>query len=280
LFIFRCFVILISEYENTHLRTANYELSKLIIHQLFMSVQELTKLYKNLSPDGQKSIMEDLEERRQKDLEKTLQSQIDDYTPEQRKELAAMIGKGGKKRERTPKDPLAPKWAKTAYFLFQEKVIPGIKEDEGITHTEAQKKAGELWKNLSEKKKKVYEDLHTKEKARYAKEMESYDPSSFDPSTVPVKKGRAKKDKDAPTRPRSSYILFSTEKRRELAKGGTPGKETMKIASELWKNLTDEEKAPYDLLHEEDKVRHEKEMAAYTKKKMMEEPTQEMDESE
>jgi HMG (high mobility group) box/HMG-box domain len=242
-------------------------------------IRKLTKLYKDLSADGQKSILEGLEERRQKDVEKTIQSQIDSYTPEQRKELAAMIGKGTK-RERTPKDPLAPKGVKTAYFLFQEKVIPGIKEDEGITHTEAQKKAGELWKNLSEKKKKVYEDLHTKEKARYEKEMKSYDPSSFDPSTIPLKKGRAKKDKDAPTRPRSSYILFSTEKRRELAEGGTPGKDTMKAASELWKNLTDEEKAPYDLLHEEDKVRHEKEMAAYTKKKGGEEDDSSSDVSE
>ena len=231
-----------------------------------MSTQKLTKLYNSLSSEGQKSIMEILEERRQNDMEKALQAQIDDFTPEQRKEFAAMIGKGGKKRTRTPKDPNAPHGVKTAYFFFQDKVLPGIKEDEGITHTEAQKKAGELWKALSEKKRKPYIDMHEKDKARHAKEMESYDPSSFDPTTLPEKKGRTKKAKDAPKSARSAYIFFSTEKRKELAESGTPKKETMAEAARLWKEMTDKEKKPYVRLHEKDKVRAEKEMRAYEAK--------------
>jgi len=245
-----------------------------------MSTTKLSKLYNELSADGQKAIMETLEERRQADMEKTLQAQIDTFTPEERKEFLSMVGKGTK-RSKTPKDPNAPKGVKRAYFFFADKTVPALKKKEGIAHKEAMTRAGEMWKALSDKKKKTYMDMEVKDKARHDKEMETYDPSAFDPSTVPQKKGRTKKDKDEPKGARSAYIIFSTEKRKELAEGGTPKGETLAAAAALWKDLTDKEKKPYERLHEKDKARHTKEMAAYkANKAMMEAPTQEMDESE
>jgi len=55
---------------------------------------------------------------------------------------------------------------------------------------------------------------------------------------------KAPKDKNAPSRPMSSYFLFSNQRRRELLDANRSLKITdaSKIISEEWKNLTDEKK--------------------------------------
>lgn len=245
-----------------------------------MSTQKLNKLFHELSPEGQKSIMETLEERRQADMEKSIKMKIANFTPEERKEFAEAIGRGTK-RSKTPKDPNKPKGVKKAYFFFADKIVPEIKKkEEDIDHKAAMTKAGALWKQLSDDQKKPFQELEAEDQARFDEEMKTYDPSAFDPNTVPLKKGRTKKAKDAPKSARSAYILFSSEKRKQLAEEGTPKKETLAAAAALWKEMTDEQKKPYEDRHLEDKARYEREMEAYKQKAALEAPTQEMDESE
>jgi len=84
-----------------------------------------------------------------------------------------------------------------------------------------------------------------------------------------TKKGRKKKDKDAPKRPTSAWIYYSVKKRDELKKKnpGLSFGQLTKAASKEWKKLSAAKKEKYNDLAAADKKRYEKEKKAYEKKK-------------
>merc|ERR1711861_7520 len=69
---------------------------------------------------------------------------------------------------------------------------------------------------------------------------------------------KAPKDKNAPKKPLTPFFLFSQEKREEVSKANPEMKlaQIGKKMGELWRGLSDEEKAPY-------KERTQKAMEAY-----------------
>jgi hypothetical protein len=76
---------------------------------------------------------------------------------------------------------------------------------------------------------------------------------------------KKKKDKDAPTGPRSAYILFTMEKRPELKKK-FPALKTTEYSpkfGEMWAKLSDKKKKPYEDKAAVDKVRAKKEKDEY-----------------
>jgi hypothetical protein len=83
---------------------------------------------------------------------------------------------------------------------------------------------------------------------------------------VAVKKAKKVKDPNAPKRALSSFILFSNAKRTEL-KANNPEWKVTEVSAELgrlWREATDDEKAPFVEAAEADKERYAEEMAAYT----------------
>jgi len=82
------------------------------------------------------------------------------------------------------------------------------------------------------------------------------------------KKEAKKKDPNAPKRGRSAYILFSSDKRKEV-EGANPGisftEVTVKLGA-MWKSLTEGAQKKYKDLAAKDKERYEKEKAAYVAK--------------
>ncbi|PSC71969.1 non-histone chromosomal 6 [Micractinium conductrix] len=81
------------------------------------------------------------------------------------------------------------------------------------------------------------------------------------------KKEKKEKDPNAPKRPLSAYMFFASDKRKELKKDQptlTLG-EVGKATGAAWSELTEKDKAPYVKKAEADKVRYEKEKAAYEK---------------
>jgi hypothetical protein len=61
-----------------------------------------------------------------------------------------------------------------------------------------------------------------------------------------------------PSRPNSAYIFFSTEIIPKLKKDeGIAHKDAMSKAGALWNELTEEKKAPYNKLHDDDVKRYE-----------------------
>jgi len=78
-------------------------------------------------------------------------------------------------------------------------------------------------------------------------------------------KKKKKKDPKAPKRPRSAYILFCT-KQRSHTKADNPNdkpSELMKKMGDLWKNMTDDDKVPYEEEAKHDKERYQNEMQSY-----------------
>ena len=155
------------------------------------------------------------------------------------------------------KDPNAPKKFNTSYILFCGEYRDKIKKaNPDMTTTQITSKLGEMWKGLSDKEKKRFEELSKKDKARYEKEMETYTP--------PVTNETETKERTGPKRPLTAYMYFCQEKRPEIKKQH-PDMNGSAITSELasqWKKLTPEQKAPFDAKQAADKTRYEGEKSS------------------
>jgi hypothetical protein len=178
-------------------------------------------------------------------------------------ELSKLMGTST--RTKRKKDPNAPKKWKTSYISFCDDQRDKVKKaNPEMSATEITTKLGALWKALSEKDKKKYEESSKKDRARYEKEMESYTPPE-DESDEPVKRGRgAKKERTGPKRPLTAYMYFCQDKRQEV-KEANPDMNGTAVTAELgsrWKDLSDEDKAPYEAKQAADKARYENEKAS------------------
>ena len=92
-------------------------------------------------------------------------------------------------------------------------------------------------------------------------------PATQQSPTAPVsatKRGRKKKDPNAPKGPLSAYIYFFSEMRSKLP--GTNSSDASTHIGKQWKALTPEQKKKYGDLSEKDKERYRKEMAEYKAK--------------
>jgi len=77
-------------------------------------------------------------------------------------------GSKGKKSEKK-EDEGKPHRAPSAYIFFNTATVKRLKEEEGVPHADAFKKAGEIWHKLSADEKKKYDAMHDKEVKRYEK---------------------------------------------------------------------------------------------------------------
>lgn len=73
-----------------------------------------------------------------------------------------------------------------------------------------------------------------------------------------------RKDPNAPTKPRSAYIMFCVEHRPKIAKEHTDQKEVMVALGQAWKSLSDRERHRYEKKAQEDRRRYEEQMKTYT----------------
>jgi hypothetical protein len=146
------------------------------------------------------------------------------------------------KNVKKSKDPSAPKAAKSAYAFFSQDKRQEVKDKNlGIEPKDMFTFFSQEWKALKEKtdkkslaKVKAYEEMATKDKVRYAEEMEDYEPTE----------GYEKKEKKVKVqKPRSSYLIYSAEKREEtktlLKENGENPSSTliMKEIAKKWKEL-------------------------------------------
>jgi len=95
-------------------------------------------------------------------------------------------------------------------------------------------------------------------------------------STIPVNPALAKsakhRDPDLPKRPTNAYLLFCEQEKERLRQQQQEDPENntrdlSKAMTEAWKKLSEEDKQPFYKLYEEDRIRYQKEMVEYTKKK-------------
>lgn len=155
------------------------------------------------------------------------------------------LKKGKKKRDATAlrKAPNAPKRFKSSYICFFMAKQTVIKEELGdhASVTAVSKRSAEMWKSLPAEDRAVWDEIAAKDKHRYMIEKAQYS----GPWQVPWK--RLRKDPSAPKRPMSAFLYFSQTKRSEIKTDNPDMKNTevSRILGELWRNLSDEERAPH-----------------------------------
>ncbi|KAK4052308.1 Non-histone chromosomal protein 6 [Microbotryomycetes sp. JL221] len=92
--------------------------------------------------------------------------------PRTTKAASGSKGRAGKK------DPNAPKRPLSAYMHFSQQNREKIKsENPEASFGELGKLLGGKWKEMSDSEKKPYTDMADKDKARYEKEKEGYEPA-------------------------------------------------------------------------------------------------------
>jgi hypothetical protein len=167
-----------------------------------------------------------------------------------------------------PKDANKPRGKTTAYAFFVQQCREELKKkspNETVVFSEFSRKCAEKWKAMKTNDKKRFEDMASKDKVRYDKEMANYTPSEATGRGKGKKGKRAPKDPNAPKRALSAFFCFCNEERSKV-KAKNPNMTVGDIAKELGKRWeTCANKTKYEELAAKDKVRYEKEMAAYKK---------------
>ncbi|XP_060939955.1 high mobility group protein B2a [Limanda limanda] len=163
------------------------------------------------------------------------------------------------------KDPNKPRGKTSSYAFFvatcreeHKRKHPGV----GVGFAEFSKKCSERWKTVSAKEKVKFEDMAKNDKVRYDREMTTYVPPKG------AKKGKKKKDPNAPKRPPSAFFVFCSDHRARI-KEENPGITIGDIAKklgELWGTQTSKDKAPHEAKAAKLKEKYEKDVAAYKAK--------------
>ncbi|XP_054422958.1 high mobility group protein B3-like [Pteronotus mesoamericanus] len=159
-------------------------------------------------------------------------------------------------------DPKKPKAKMSAYSFFvqtcreeHKKKNPEVPDN----FVEFSKKYSERWKTMLGKEKSKFDEMVKADKILYDQEMKDY---------RPAKGGKKKKDPNAPKRPPSGFFFFCSEFCPKI-KSTNPGISTGDVAKklgEMWNNLSDSEKQPYNNKAAKLKEKYEKDVADYKSK--------------
>ena len=145
-------------------------------------------------------------------------------------------------KRKSRRDPARPKRAMTPFLYYACEQRKILKESgDKMTLPEQSRHIAETWKTVTDKSK--YVKQAEADRARYNEQMKHYVP--------PVKVKR----------PRSSYAFFMKDIRAKIA-SECPDKnprELMSDIAEAWKNISDEERARYQKMAEEDRERYSRE---------------------
>ncbi|XP_027341422.1 high mobility group B protein 6-like [Abrus precatorius] len=163
---------------------------------------------------------------------------------------------------------------------------------------------GAKWKSISEEEKKPYEEKYHAEKEAYlqviAKEKRESEAMKLleeeqkqktamelleqymqfkQEAEKETKKNKKEKDPLKPKHPVSAYFLFTNDRRAALLAENKNFLEVPKITAEEWKNMTEQQRRPYEEMAKKNKEKYNQDMEAYKQKKD-EEATQLMKEEE
>ena len=75
------------------------------------------------------------------------------------------------------------------------------------------------------------------------------------------------RDPDLPKRPSNAYLVFCEQEKERLKLDDPESKDLSRTMTEAWKSLSEEERRPYYKLYEDDRVRYQREMDEYNRKK-------------
>jgi len=159
------------------------------------------------------------------------------------------------------KDLYRPKGRRTAFIFFSKHCRDEHKRKfpmHSIGIAEISRRCGEIWKTMTDREKAPYYEMAEEDKERYETEMLDWRPGQMYQSAD----GR---DPGAPKRYMSSYIFFSNDY-RPIVREKDPTltlPEVSRCLGIAWKNLTAEQRLPYEKRANEDKERYNRDMMVY-----------------
>lgn len=196
-------------------------------------------------------------------------------------------------KKKKKKDPNRPKKPSPAYILWCQEQWNQVKsENPNIVFKDMGAILGAKWKALSTEEKKPYEEkyeaekeaylqvvgqerretealklLHDEQKQKTALELlEQYLQYQKDLEGKEKSK-RKEKDPLKPKHPLTAFFAFTNERRAALLEEKHNVLQIAKILGEEWKNMTKEERAPYEQVAAEAKEKYMGEMELYKQKK-------------
>eukprot|EP00731_Ephydatia_muelleri_P031009 Em0022g523a len=149
-------------------------------------------------------------------------------------------------------------------FFVQERREQYRRQGLEVHFTLFSKECSALWKGMSFNEKQRYHLLAEEDRDRYQKEMVGITcakPLAKDGS----RRGRKKKEPGQPKRNMCAFLHFCSEKRPKLKEDNptaTVGG-MAKLLSSTWKEMSIEQRRPYEHLAERDKERYEQQKQAY-----------------
>lgn len=168
------------------------------------------------------------------------------------------------KKRRRKKDPNEPKRPLTPFMWFSTTNRESIKSTlTDNSFAEVARAIGLKWKEMDDLAKAPYVKVAADDKKRYIRQMENYLPS--EEYAAPRRKKKITRDPNLPKKPLSAFMLFMQEHRPTI-RASNPGANVgvvSKVAGEMWKTMTDEQKLPYQRRQEQEKHRYQVQMRAY-----------------
>jgi len=177
-------------------------------------------------------------------------------------------------KSKSQRDPGAPKRNLSAYLLYQNAMRSTFKgQNPRMTFGQLAKYTSAMYAEMTPEEKEEWNQRAEADKNRFLNEMESYVPppgfsSQGDAVIAPLRGGyrsRTSRDSNAPKRNLSAYLLYQNAMRNQF-KCDNPGMtfgQLSKYTSHMYKSLTPEERAEWDLRSQQDKARFEEEMKSY-----------------
>ncbi|KAG7620055.1 High mobility group box domain superfamily [Arabidopsis suecica] len=212
-----------------------------------------------------------------------------------------------KKGKKKKKDCAETKRPSTPYILWCKDNWNEVKkQNPEADFKETSNILGAKWKGISAEEKKPYEEKYQADKEAYlqviTKEkrereaMKLLDDEQKQKTAMELldqylhfvqeaehdNKKKAKKIKDPlkPKQPISAYLIYANERRAALKGEKKSVIEVAKMAGEEWKNLSEEQKAPYDQMAKKNKEIYLQEMEGYKRTKEEEAMSQKKEEEE
>lgn len=170
-----------------------------------------------------------------------------------------------KKKSNRPKRPMS------SFFFFANERRQNLRDkNPELKVTDVTKTLADMWKKMSEEEKRQYYEMGEREKERFKREnndycsIESSNDSDSSRASQTNEKEKSKKRKK-PTRPMSAFLHFAREQRQMVREKHPEAKitEITRILASMWRNLTEEEKKPYQLYSTKDKERFREESLQY-----------------
>lgn len=162
------------------------------------------------------------------------------------------------------RDPNKPRGRMTGYAYFVQTCREEHKRkhpDEQVVFAEFSKKCAKRWKEMNEKEKKTFNDMTEMDRIRYEREMKEY----VSRGGKATKRGKKKKDPNAPKRPQSAFFLFCADHRGPLRQGN-PSLSVGDIAKMLgkkWAECSTETRKIYSDKSEIEKAKYVQVMEKY-----------------